>query len=192
MFLVAIPPLVARMFFAARPYRGVALAVTTLALMIGLPTVAIDVYNAQDITNHSNSPIGPWTVTVTRDEHDALDWIRHSTPATAIVQMDPLARGRQTWSLIPSFAERRMAAGLPISLLNVPEYREKSDRVKVMYASADPREAFDIARSLRIDYIYVDRVERAAYPGGVAKFDGAPQLFSAAFRNSEVTVYRVQ
>lgn len=192
MFLVAIPPLIARGFLAARPYRAIAIAATVLAVMTGFPTLAIDVYNAQDVTNFSNSPIGPWTVTVTPDEQTALEWIRGATPPAAIVQMEPLARGRQTWSLIPSFAGRRMAAGLPISLLNVPEYREKSDRVKVMYSTADPRQAFDIARSLRIDYIYVDRVERSAYPDGTAKFDRAPQFFESSYRNNEVAVYRVQ
>lgn len=192
MFLVAVPALIARAFLAAPPYRPMAIAVIVLALLVGFPTLAIDTYNAQDITNRSQSPIGPWTVTLTRDEHDALDWVRRSTPSTAVVQMDPLARGRQTWSLIPSFAQRRMAAGLPISLLNVPEYREKSDRVKIMYSTPDPREAFVIARSLRIDYIYVDRVERTAYPTGISKFDQAPQHFTPAYRNAEVIIYRVQ
>ena len=42
--------------------------------------------------------------------------------ATAIVQMEPMVRGREHWTLIPSFAGRRMAAGLPISLLPLPEY----------------------------------------------------------------------
>jgi hypothetical protein len=192
MFLVAIPALIARGLLAARPDRAIAIIVTVCALIIGFPTLAIDVYNAQDITNRSDSPIGPWTVTITRDEHDALEWLRRSTPPTAVVQMDPVARGRQTWSLVPSFAQRRMAAGLPISLLNVPEYREKSDRVKAMYATPDAREAFTIARSLRIDYVYVDRVERTAYPAGVSKFDRTPQYFAPAYRNDEVTVYRVQ
>jgi hypothetical protein len=192
MFLVAIPALIARGFIAAQPARTISTIVAVIALALGLPTLVIDTYNAQDITNRSESPIGPWTVTVTRDEHDALEWLRHSTPSAAIVQMDPSARGRQTWSLIPSLAQRRMAAGLPISLLNVPEYRETSDRVKTMYSTADPREAHGIARLLRIDYIYLDRVERAAYPDGAAKFDEAPQYFQPAYRNGEVTVYRVQ
>jgi uncharacterized membrane protein len=61
-----------------------------------------------------------------------------------------------------------------------------------MYSTGEAKDAWDIARSLRIDYIWVDRVERAAYPSGVAKFETAPQLFAPAFKNSEVTIYRVQ
>jgi hypothetical protein len=197
MFLVAVPALVAGGFAATGVWRRVVLVTALVTLLAGAPTTLIDVYNAQDITNFSESPIGPWTVTVTREEHEGLEWLRTATPPTAIVQMDPAARGRTTWSLIPSFAERRMAAGQPISLLggtepSGTEYAVKSARVKTMYETRDAQQAWDIARSLRIDYIWVDRVERTAYAAGTAKFDAAPQQFTPAFRNTEVTIYRVQ
>ena len=192
LFLAAVPALIARGFAAPRPWRAAAIAVALACLLAGLPTTIIDAYNAQDISNVSESPIGPWTIAVTAREHDAHEWLRRATPATSIVQMDPLARGRSTWSLIPSFAQRRMAAGLPISLLDVPEYHDKTARVQTMYATADAALAHDIARSLRIDYIYVDRVERAAYASGMPKFDAAPRFFAPAYRNEEVSIYRVQ
>jgi hypothetical protein len=196
MFLVAVPVLIARGFVSTGAWRHIAIATAVLALLAGTPTTVIDAYNAQDITNFSQGPIGPWTVTVTRDETEGLDWLRRETPAAAIVQMDPMARERQTWSLIPSFAQRRMAAGRPISLLGGTdarsEYADKSAQVKTMYAIDNAQQARDIARSLRIDYVWVDRVERGAYPSGVAKFDAAPALFAPAFKNGEVSIYRVQ
>jgi hypothetical protein len=158
---------------------------------VGLPTTIVDAYNAQDISNISPSPNGPWTVVVTRDERDGLNWLRAATPPGSIVQMDPIARTRQTWSLIPSFAERRMAAGLPISLLDVPEYHEKSARVQTMYETTDPQLAWSVAHALRIDYIYVDRVERTAYPAGMDKFNTGAQ-FAIVYKNPEVSIYRVQ
>src|SRR6185503_17410645 len=97
----------------------------------------------------------------------AYAWIRENTPVNAVVQMDARSRERSTWSNIPSFAERRMAGGLPISLLNVPEYAELSERIRAMYAAHNPMEAADLARHLRIDYVYVDEVERRAYPEGI-------------------------
>ena len=110
--------------------------------------------------------------------------------------MEPMVRERSTWSLIPSFAQRRMAAGLPISLLGGTsagsEYAEKSDRVKTMYSTGSARQAWEIARALRIDYVWVDNVERTAYPAGVSKFDSSPQNFAPVFKNAEVTIYRVQ
>ena len=57
-------------------------------------------------------------------------------PRPPIVQMEPMVRGREHWTLIPSFAGRRMAAGLPISLLPLPEYLELSERGR---RSSSPR-----------------------------------------------------
>jgi hypothetical protein len=195
MILVAVPALIARGFVTSGARKAIAVATALVAIAIGTPTTAIDTYNAQDVTNVAPSPNGPWTVTVTADEQAGLAWLRANTPATAIVQMDPLARERSGWSLIPSFAERRMGAGRPISLLggttDGSEYAERSSRVRTMYATGNVREAHDIARSLRLDYIWIDRTERAAYPGGMAKFDAAPQFFTLVLRNTEVSIYRV-
>ena len=103
----------------------------------------------------------------------------------------PVVRGRETWSLIPTFAERRMATGIALPLLPVPEYETNNEQVRQMYATGDPKAAWQIAKGLKIDYIYVDATERAAYPG-VAKFDGSSQYFSTVFRNGEAVVYAVR
>ena len=196
MFLVAAPALIAGGLASAGRRWRIAVAIAVVAVLAGVPTTLIDTYNAQDITNFSESPNGPWTVTITPEESQGLEWLRRVTPASAVVQMDPLARERSTWSLIPSFAHRRMAAGRPISLLggteNGSEYGERSMRVKRMYETSSAPEAWDIARALRIEYIWVDRVERAAYPAGVTKFDTAPDLFLPLFQNAEVRIYRVR
>jgi hypothetical protein len=195
MILVAVPALIARGFVTSGARKALVVATAVAVVVIGTPTTAIDTYNAADITNFAPSPNGPWTVTVTGEEQAGLAWLRANTPSTAIVQMDPLARERSSWSLIPSFAERRMGAGRPISLLggttDGSEYAERSARVRTMYSTSDARQAHDIARSLRLDYIWVDRIERVAYPTGVAKFDAAPQFFTPVFRNSEVSIYHV-
>ena len=61
-----------------------------------------------------------------------------------------------------------------------------------MYAAPSAQEAWDLARALRIDYVWIDEVERAAYPSGMPKFDAAPQFFAPAFKNDRVTILRVQ
>jgi len=195
MFLAAAPVLIAAGLAATGARRRVAIAVTIAATLAGAPTALIDTYNAQDITNFSESPIGPWTVTVTPDETQGLEFLRRVTPATAVVQMDPLARERSTWSLIPSFAQRRMAAGRPISLLggteSDSEYGERSLRVRRMYETANAKDAWDLVHALRIDYVWVDRIERAAYPAGMAKFDD-DAYFVTVFQNPEVRIYRAR
>ena len=196
LFLIAVPALIARGFVASGPRRAIAIVAAAIALAAGAPTTVIDTYNAQDTSNVSESPIGPWTVVLTPEEQQGLEWIRRMTPANAVVQMEPTSRERNTWSLIPSFAERRMSAGRPISLLggtsDGSEYAERSARVRTLYETSDVRQAWDIARSMRINYLWVDRIERSTFPAGTAKFNGAPQFFIPVFRNAEVSIYRVR
>jgi uncharacterized membrane protein len=175
-----------------------------VVLLTGLPTTVIDAYNTQDVTNRHlwrdaerargvNVPFDPateyrWTLAITPQEWQALTWIRTNTAPAAIVQAEPMVRGRETWSLIPTFAERRMASGNALALLARPLYDERNQKIKEIYASADPRGAWRDARDLGIDYLYVDDTERTAYPQ-VSKFDTAPELFAPVFRNAEATVY---
>ena len=188
--LVSIPILLARTLAALAPRARAALVVLVLAA--GLPTTVIDTFNAQDIGNRRPGPGFRWTLWTTPDQAQAFAWIRAHTAPDDIVQMEPMVRGREHWTLIPSFAGRRMAAGLPISLLPVPEYQERSAQVQRLFATADPVEALALARRLRIDYLYVDRDDERAYPEGTRKFDAYGEGFTRAFANDTVRVYRVR
>jgi hypothetical protein len=187
--LVSIPILLARTLAAIGPRAAAALA--GVVLVAGAPTTLIDTWNAQDISNHRPGPGFRWTLWTTRDQQQAFAWIRAHTPTDAVVQMEPMIRGREHWTLIPSFAGRRMAAGLPISLLPQPEYLESSELVQTLFSTTNPDEASDIARRLRIDYLYVDSTDTSAYPDGVRKFDEQPALFARVFTSGDVRVYRV-
>ena len=187
--------ILAAAFFAHLRRGWVIAAVAAVLIAVGLPTTAIDAYNAQDIANRGRSPGGfPWTIEITRQERDALEWIRRQTPRTAVVQMDAITRARITWSLIPSFAERRMAGGNAIPLLEVPAYREISNQVhRGIYRGRSPQAAWDTARGLGIDYIYVGPAERAGLPAtALAKFDQRPDLFARVFGNDEAAVFEVR
>ncbi len=195
-FLVLAPAIVARglVHLWESRLRRWAVAVVAGVAITGFPTTIIDAYNTQDVTNRGMSPGAEfhWTLVVTPLEQDALNWIRTATPPNAVVQAEPIIRGRDTWTFTATFAERRMATGIPISLLPVPAYAERNARVQALYASGDPRFAWQEARSLGIDYLYVDVIERTAYPAGVAKFDAHPDLFTSAFKNAEAAVYAVR
>jgi hypothetical protein len=193
MFLVAAPALAARALAAAGSvtWRRATAAVYALLFVIGLPTTLIDAYNAADIGNRLLGPGFHWTLVLPIQQVQAYAWIRRSTPPDAVVQMEPLVRERDGWSLIPTFAERRMAAGLPISLMRIPAYRDRSERVRVIFDTPDPQEAWHIARDLGIDYIYVDELDRQKHPA-VEKFDRSPQFFSPGFKRGAVGVYQVK
>lgn len=192
--LVTVPVLVAasfaRLLDAGR--RGLAVAIAVLVLAVGLPTTVIDAFNAQDIRNTNEAAGFRWTVVVAPDTLAAAKWIRSATPADAVVQMSIGPRRRESWTLIPTFAERRMAAGRPISLMHSPEYDELSDQVDAMYRTTDAAEAAHLARRLRIDYVFVDEVERSAFAeAAIAKFDGSP-YFSRVFSSGPAAVYSVR
>ena len=190
--LLMLPLLLARALAAFAGRSLIVAGVVAVAILaVGLPTTLIDTYNAQDIANRRPGPGFRWTLPVTPAQQEAFSWIRSQLPQTATVQMEPMLRGREHWSLIPTFAERRMTAGLPISLLPMPEYDSASAEVQRLYRTADPREAALLARGRGIDYLYVDNEDRAAYPEGAAKFDGNV-YFERVYENSQVVIFKVR
>jgi hypothetical protein len=171
--------------------RGVAVVLFGI-IALGVPTTIIDEFNAQDIWNLNDGAGFRWTVTLSAAEREALDWVRTHTPESALVQMEPIVRGRDEWSLIPSFAQRRMAAGLPISLVSVPEYRARSEQVRAMFETPSVADAWRIAVHLRLSYVFTDLTDLAAYGGGALKFASDDRYFEPVYRNSVAAVYRVR
>lgn len=191
--LVTIPALAAAGLATLwdRGRRAVVIGVAAVVLLAGVPTTAIDLYNAQDVANLEMGPGFRWTVTVPPSSQAALAWIREHTPEDAVVQMSIKPRGRETWTLVPTFAERRLAAGQPISLLRIPEYQSDSDQADTIFSTKSAAEAARTAHSMRVDYIYVDRVEREAFGDAVDKFN-TPEYFDLAFQDGDAAVYRVR
>ena len=123
-----------------------------------------------------------WTVAVPPATQAAMRWIRERTPSDAVVQMSIGPRGRETWTLMPTFGARRMAAGRPISLLPVPEYEERSGAVDAMFRTSSASEASRLAHTQRIDYIYVDGVERQSFGAEAIRKFSDPQLLPDRLR----------
>lgn len=191
--LVTIPALVGAGVAALTRvgYPRTTLVVIAIAFSIGTPTTLIDWHNAQDVENLEEGPGFRWTVRVPPDSQAALTWIREHTPEDAVVQMSIEPRGRETWTLVPTFAERRLAAGEPISLLQIPEYAQDSARLDSIFSTPAADEAWKVARAFRVDYIYVDEVERRAFGAALEKF-GDPRYFGEVFRQGLAAVYQVR
>ena len=190
---LALPGLAA-VFFArlAQRSRAMAAIAATLLIAIGLPTTLIDDFNAQDIGNREMGPGFRWTIMLTPEEQEAYRWLRTQTPPKAIVEMDPVAHGRETWSQLPTFAWRRMAAAKPISLMAIPDYEIRSQLAHAIYADANPEAAARTARQLGIAYIFIGPDEERANPReALAKFDRRPDLFRRVFSNSRTRIYEV-
>jgi hypothetical protein len=192
--LVTIPALGAAAL-ARLSDRGPRIVATALAVgvfLLGVPTTAIDAWNAQDVNNTAMGPGFRWTLVVPPDTQRALAWVREQTPLEAVVQMSIGPRGRDSWTLIPAFGERRMAAGQPISLLNIPEYARYSADVDAVFRTSDAATAWRAAHSLRIDYIFIDRVEREAFGASAIDKFGHHQYFLPEFEQGDAAVYRVR
>ena len=156
-------------------------------------TLALDVYNASDVTNRRPSPGGfPWTTVVSTDEHDALIWIRDQTPTDAIVQWDVRARELGEWALVPALGERRMAVGFPIFLLDLQKYRVRERRhVRPIFNSGDVIEAHRLARELGIDYVVIGAQELRVRGERVRPLFEAEGRFRVVFESGRTTVLEV-
>jgi hypothetical protein len=154
--------------------------------------VAIDVFNAQDTDNRRQGAGFPWTLVITPDERTAFDWIRTNTPAKAIVQVEPFVRDPASWAYVPAFAERRMFAGLPISMIPRRGYELASQEVYVgIFRAGSAEIAHGMAVSLGVNYIVMGDPERGAYPAILQQLQQRPDLFEPVFHNDAIQVFRV-
>lgn len=168
--------------------------VHALVVVPALATMLLDVVNAADVTNRRPSPGGfPWTTVVRTDEGAALDWIRRETPVDAVVQWDVRARDLGEWALIPALAERRMAVGFPIFLLDRAKYRVRERRhVRPIFVSGDPAEAHRLALEQGIDWILLGASELRARGDRLRPLYEHEEGFRVAFEQGEVSVLEVR
>lgn len=174
-----------------RAVRTAGYTIATLVCLLAAPTTIIDLYNTQDISNRHESPSGHWTLILSPDEVEALTWIRRATPYDALVQVEPTVRDPETWAFIPAFGERRMAAGLPISMVPLQPYQTASSRIRRVYRSQSLDDLYSDAVRQGIDYLVVGSPERAAYPRLEPLLDSDPWLFTLTFHNASVRIYHV-
>jgi hypothetical protein len=107
---------------------------------------------------------------------EALAWLRQHTPPNATVQVDPEVRDAETWAFIPAFAERRMGAGLPISMIPMVRYQRATARVLEIYRAPTAYTAYLAALATGVDYVVVAPLERQRHPALEATLDTRPEL----------------
>ena len=172
--------------------RAVVGSATAALLLAGSPTTLVDTHNAQDITNLRMGPGFPWTITLSPAQQAGCAWIRSHTPADAVVQADPLARDRQNWSVVPTFAGRRMAMGEALPLLPEPQQEAGRPKAHAILTTLPLETARDEARHMGIDFLWIDGDDiRARVGANPRRFLARPDLFPLVFSQDDVYVYRV-
>jgi hypothetical protein len=179
---------------ARRPPRAAALwvAVACFLVVLSLPTFAIDFFNTQDLSNRRMAAGFRWTLVLSHDEIAMFNWIKRYTPPDAIVQVEPYCRDPNTWAYVPAFAERRMAAGLPISMVPLGKYETASIKIRELYQERDPENAYMAAAKLGIDYLVVGGPEREAYPHFEGMLRSSPAHFQEVFQSKDVSLFLVE
>jgi hypothetical protein len=178
---------------AAQPLQW---ALLVVAFLGGLPTTVIDVYNTQDITNRNMAPSSPWTTILDHDELQAFKWVQDNTRPDATIQLDPLAHDSQdrevrSWAYLPAFAGRRMAIGLPISMVPLAKYQQGSEAIRAMFDES-PLAAYERAVRAHVNYIWIGPLEREAHPGVEERFNSIPNQMPLAFKNGTISIYEVR
>lgn len=173
------------------PNRRMASAGLVAVGLAGLPTTVIDIYNTQDLTNNREAPGFRWTLRLTPDDRQAFHWIKLNTRPDEVIQVDPFARNTETWAYLPAFAERRMAAGLPISMVPLKKYDEGSQAIRPLFDES-PLAAYERAVRAGINYVLVGPPERDAHPGVEQRLDSLPELLPLLFRNGTISIYGVR
>jgi len=199
LLFIAFAPLVGFAWQELRAAGRVTRTATFVAALVlasaAAPTTVIDLFNAQDTGFRERGPTFNWTEIITRDELQALEWIKTYTPQDALVQPDPVRGGDRgeagTWAYMPAFGERRMTAGMPISMIPIKKYQDASARVAQVFRGPDPETAYRLATELNLQYLYVGPEENRVYPGVRERFDRVPFWFKPVFRNGSVVVYKV-
>ncbi len=171
--------------------RGLAIGGVVLVLAASAPTVSIDLYNTQDVANRRMGPGFRWTLVLTHDELEAFEWIKRNTTPAAIFQVDAQARDSETWANLPAFAERRMAVGLPISMVPLEKYLTGTGDVTRMLRDPDASAVYTRATRFGIRYLFSGPPERAANPGLQVRLDSRSDLFPLLFRNDSISIYAV-
>ena len=175
----------------ARPstWQPMQWAAIAIALLAGLPTTIIDIYNTQDISEHGEAPY--FTMMMRPDELQAFDWIQKNTRPESLFQVDPIVRAVDSWAYLPAFAERRMAIGLPISMVPLAKYQQGSEAINLIFEES-PLAAYERAARAKVDYVLIGPQERKAHPGVEERFNSIPNQMPLTWKNGTISIYEVK
>jgi len=125
----------------------------------------------------------------------AIDWLRANVPGQPVIL-------EATGKPYSYFARVSSNTGLPTVLgwanhegvwrIGDSRIAERAEAVREIYDTTDLERASELLAEYDVRYVFVGEVEREEYGAeGLAKFEGAPDLFQPVFRSNGTTIYEV-
>jgi len=129
---------------------------------------------------------------ITDEEMAAYTWIKANTPSDAVFLVRPSLSVEAPSPLI-TYGARRVVVGNEIHVESQRLYFDQryNDTITI-YVSKDVSLVSDLLKKYDVDYVLVSPRERHSFTmEELQKFDEYPQLFEIAFKNTDVTIYKV-
>jgi uncharacterized membrane protein len=186
-------------YYVLRNLRGLPAALFGIAMALlvagGLVYPALAIPNKTD--NFSGEPTLNGIAWVARHypgDYAAIEWLRATTPKTAVILEAPGARyaAYQYTGRISAMTGRPTLLGWGGHQSqwrgNYDEPARREPDIELLYNTSDVRQAQDLLDKYNISYVYVGALERERYsPQGLAKFE---RFMDVAFEQDDTVIYR--
>jgi hypothetical protein len=164
-------------------------AILLLPALPALPTILMDWYNAQDVTNRDSATV------IRNPDMKAVEWIRQNLPSHAVIQSLPIELGQyRFYSLLPTFALRRTALGDSMHSLifqtNPATHAIRERSVSLLFLSKSAAVSHAVAYNLGIDYLYLGDLETRILQHSLDKFRD-PAFFHTVYDRHGVRIVQV-
>ncbi len=124
---------------------------------------------------------------VSHDELNAMQWIQENTENDAIFICN------YEFYEIAVFTDRKIVFANPRFMSQYKmDVNDRINDVDAFYITTDENQIKEIIQKYDIGYVYVGRIEKEVYSTkGLEKFDNWKNLFVEVYKQSDISIYRV-
>lgn len=163
-----------------------------IIILLAIPFLLSFHQNAKNAI--SNTAWKSWKSMISQADLKACEWIKKSLAPDAVVQSWPNYNEEAPYSLIATFAERRMAVGdsRHVPLFQIPDNVriEREFQIPKIYEQ-DPRPSLITCNHYKIDFIYWGAEEKGRFPGKMEALLAEGEHFKVAYDRDGVTILKV-
>ena len=189
MELLRLPLVLFTCYYIYHSNKEVFFKIIVICLLASFPTFLTDLYVLTDVNNKAR------TTYITPSEMEAALWLKRNTARHSVVQSLIDYPGCFNYSLTICFGERRAALGhWKMAFQRYPNkhyIRRRIDQIDMMFSSVGNELRYNLARKLKLNYVFLGSKEEERFPGCRKRFGGDSEHFKQVFANYEVGIYKV-